>query len=287
MDPRFPPELEREIFEHAALLYPKTIPGLLLVARRVFHWIHPFLYRTIMIKTGSPSLSAFMRATRSMPDSSSFFRSSIQNLFVHPCPWLASDVRLILESCTGITNFAMMSTDPSVLPLLENKRLQRMSISLAQLFGNGAILGNLMHPVFAHTTHLTLFDYLYNQKTWSTFAFLPALTHLCLFSFVQRAQLRTVLAKCKRLQVLVNIHINTEPEWGLADLCAGLALGDDPRLVLLPFDSSVHAYGRDWDAGLRGEKDFWVVAEAFIRKKRRGEIKPASRCWICEHDGIY
>lgn len=37
-DPFFPVELEREIFETAALLYPATIPSLLRVARRVLVW---------------------------------------------------------------------------------------------------------------------------------------------------------------------------------------------------------------------------------------------------------
>ncbi|KAJ6598137.1 hypothetical protein DFH09DRAFT_1356482 [Mycena vulgaris] len=121
MDPYLPPELEREIFENAALLHPGTIPGLLLVAQRVFE-----------------------------------------------CPWLAAELRLILASCPGITDFVMMSTTPSaaVLPLLENKRLKRIFISLAQLFGNGAILRNLSHPVFLHTTHLALFDQLHNEQAW-------------------------------------------------------------------------------------------------------------------------
>ncbi|KAJ7107396.1 hypothetical protein C8R44DRAFT_857975 [Mycena epipterygia] len=39
----FPPELEREIFETTALLYPKTIPKLLRVARRVLFWKVPLL----------------------------------------------------------------------------------------------------------------------------------------------------------------------------------------------------------------------------------------------------
>ncbi|KAJ6598142.1 hypothetical protein DFH09DRAFT_1356484 [Mycena vulgaris] len=287
MDPFLPLELEREIFENAALLHPETIPGLLLVAQRVFEWVQPFLYRTILVKTGSQPLSAFMRAMQSMPDSSSFCRNSVRNLFVHHSPWLAAELRLILASCPGITDFVMLSTTPSVLPLLENKRLKRIFISLAQLFDNGAILRNLSHPVFLHTTHLVLFDQLHNEQAWPTLALLPALTHLCLHGFVHRSQLRTVLAECKRLQVLVNMHMNTEPEWGLADICGRLSIGDDPRFVLVTLDTSVSAYARDWEAGRRGEKDFWALADAFVGKKRREEIKPASRCWICEHDGIY
>jgi hypothetical protein len=36
--PHLPLELEREVFETAAELYPETIPNLLLVAARVLKW---------------------------------------------------------------------------------------------------------------------------------------------------------------------------------------------------------------------------------------------------------
>jgi uncharacterized integral membrane protein len=45
-----PLELERIIFEIAALVYPKSIPSLILVARRVKHWY-------IIIKAWYPTLS--------------------------------------------------------------------------------------------------------------------------------------------------------------------------------------------------------------------------------------
>ncbi|KAJ7182913.1 hypothetical protein C8R43DRAFT_16768 [Mycena crocata] len=283
-----PPELEREIFEATALLHPGSIPGLLLVARRVLIWIQPLLYRTLVVKNGAKPLAAFLHAL-SLEDTStaSVLQNSVQSVFVHPTPWLASDLRVVLSSCSGITNLVMMSTNPSVLSLLENQRLQRFSVCLAQLFDNGSHLQNLVHPVFRHTTHLDLFDFLHNEQVWSTLALLANLTHLCLHSFVHRWQLRAVLTECKRLRVLVNMHIGTEPEWGLADICGRLRIEDDPRFVLISLDMSTNAYVRDWTAGRRGGKDFWALAEAFVAKKRMGKINPVSRCWICEHDGIY
>ncbi|KAJ7866995.1 hypothetical protein B0H14DRAFT_2241722, partial [Mycena olivaceomarginata] len=129
-----PPELEREIFERTVRLYPKTLPALLLVARRVFEWLQPFLYRTMVVAPRSQSMSAFLKAARTFPPNSSFFQNSVKNLFVHQTPWLVNEALLILASCTGIVNFAMISTNPSFLPLLENKRLEHLSISLRQLF---------------------------------------------------------------------------------------------------------------------------------------------------------
>ncbi|KAJ7677705.1 hypothetical protein DFH06DRAFT_1166971, partial [Mycena polygramma] len=285
MDPILPPELERDIFEITAVLYPTSILALVLVAHRVLEWVQPFLYRTLMVKTGSRSTSAFLRVRQTQPQNSSFFRNSVHNLFVHHDAWLANEARLILSSCSSITNFVMMTPNPSILPLLEDKHLTHFSTSLAPLFENGRTLQNLVHPIFTHTTHLHLFDPLHTEQDWSALALLPALTHLCLTSFVHRDQILRVLA-CTRLQVLTNVHINTAPEWPIADICGRLAI-DDPRFVLITLDMSINAYGRDWERGRRGKQDFWAVADAFVAKKRLGLIKPASRCWICDLDEIY
>jgi hypothetical protein len=231
----------------------------------------------MVVAPRSQSMSAFLKAARTFPPNSSFFQNSVKNLFVHQTPWLVNEALLILASCTGIVNFAMISTNPSFLPLLENKRLEHLSISLRQLFDNGLILRNLTHPIFTHTTHLALFDFAHNDPDCATVALLPVLTHLCIYSFVRRDQLLEMLAACKDLQVLVNMHINAEPEWGLADICARLAIYDEPRFVLFTLDNSVHAFARDWERGRRGKKDFWTVAEGFVQKKRRGEITPGMR----------
>ncbi|KAJ7779069.1 hypothetical protein B0H16DRAFT_1448598 [Mycena metata] len=262
--PFLPPELEREIFETTALVSPSSICDLLRVAQRVFEW--------------AETMVAFLRAIQKMPKSlvASFCHVSVQNLFIHRSWGIDSEIRSIVSACSGVTNFVMMSSDPSIVPLLTNKRLQRFSISLAQLFDNGTLFPNLRHPVFAHTTHLTLFDYTHNEPDWSVFAMLPALTHLCLQSFVHRNQLVGVLTGFPQLQVLVNMHIDTEPEWGLADINARLLI-DDPRFVLFAFDRSPHTYARDFEAGLDGRGDFWAHASAFVAKKRREEIKPGRR----------
>ncbi|KAJ6521621.1 hypothetical protein DFH09DRAFT_1424685 [Mycena vulgaris] len=47
--PTLPPELEQHIFELAAISRPACIPTLMLVARRVKHWVEPLLYRTVVI----------------------------------------------------------------------------------------------------------------------------------------------------------------------------------------------------------------------------------------------
>ncbi|KAJ7741701.1 hypothetical protein B0H16DRAFT_1564897 [Mycena metata] len=48
--PVLPPELERIIFEMAALLRPTNIPNLMRTAWRVKNWVEPLLYRTVFIQ---------------------------------------------------------------------------------------------------------------------------------------------------------------------------------------------------------------------------------------------
>ncbi|KAJ7256087.1 hypothetical protein C8J57DRAFT_1517809 [Mycena rebaudengoi] len=57
---------------------------------------------------------------------------------------------------------------------------------------------------------------------------------------------------------------------------------DDPRFVLMWLSND--EYAEDWKVGVEGGRDFWVRAELFIAKRKRGEIQPASRYWIEDAD---
>ncbi|KAJ7605939.1 hypothetical protein DFH06DRAFT_1348359 [Mycena polygramma] len=63
-----------------------------------------------------------------------------------------------------------------------------------------------------------------------------------------------------------------------------LAPIDDARVVYMAVSDA--KYEEEWVIGTRGGLDFWARADAFIAKKRRGEIEPSSRCWIVHADGI-
>ncbi|KAJ7705402.1 hypothetical protein B0H17DRAFT_1037849 [Mycena rosella] len=71
-EPIFPPELEREIFEAAALMHPNSIPSL---SHRVHIWIEPFLYIVIRIDI-VPMADAVRRETKP----ASFFQESVRHL---------------------------------------------------------------------------------------------------------------------------------------------------------------------------------------------------------------
>ncbi|KAJ7255712.1 hypothetical protein C8J57DRAFT_1345456, partial [Mycena rebaudengoi] len=186
---------------------------------------------------------------------------------------------LLMSLCSGISRLALFNPKPAMLPALDNMRLDHLSCSLTHLFGIPADPGeiNPRRPLFQALTHLTVWD-ISDWVDRLPIAALPTLTHLCLHGAHKSAFLLSMLKKCDRLHILVNMY------WSQMDLMEAHAGSDfvDPRLVLIPLED----YLADWAAGAKGGQDFWARAERFVAKKRRGEIKPASRCWIVEEDLI-
>ncbi|KAJ7182925.1 hypothetical protein C8R43DRAFT_1116537 [Mycena crocata] len=61
-----------------------------------------------------------------------------------------------------------------------------------------------------------------------------------------------------------------------------LSIDDVPVVGIVLEDDD---YEADWVAGTKGGSDFWARADAFVGKRRRGEIEPKSR-WIEDSVGI-
>ncbi|KAJ7484164.1 hypothetical protein FB451DRAFT_1028462 [Mycena latifolia] len=144
-----PPELEREIFETTALLYPKTIPKLLRVARRVLLWkvdmldsvhvyaayrpyrIEPLLYNIIRIcpfDTTSRADSGVQMLRRVDMKPAEFFANAVRHMDLIAFEpkffgvrskdvWGEADLERVLGSCTGIRSL-MIIRDLTHLPLL-------------------------------------------------------------------------------------------------------------------------------------------------------------------------
>ncbi|KAJ7131405.1 hypothetical protein C8R44DRAFT_871898 [Mycena epipterygia] len=134
--------------------------------------------------------------------------------------------------------------------------------------------------MFTSVTHLDLFDVIDTtnlQWPWLHLALLPSLTHLSLYRF-HRSLGTELLLKCKKLQVLIRLdsagYYTDNPLLSIEDVrFVYMVLKDDE-------------YAEDWIIGIKGGMDFWARADAFVSKRRRGEIKPDSRCWIENGDGI-
>ncbi|KAF7348725.1 hypothetical protein MVEN_01391500 [Mycena venus] len=277
---RFPPELEREIFETTACLHPNTIPKLLRVARRVLSWIEPLLYKFIAIRGLEQKTErdiALLRILETKP--SDFLAQAVRFMSLDAVDWSFSfgagsnparnpwsDVELekVLRACKGVVNLLLVGdlADRAFLPMLSDMRPQRLAM-MADM-SNPRLDFTL--PFFQNITHLWLglFDELrvtlYGgslQEIWApshNFARLPALTHLALSSCTSRALVADLLATCSYLRALI---VDTQE--------AMLGSGElhDPRLV---FILESRNFISDWDVGVHG--DIWERADVIIRERR-------------------
>ncbi|KAJ7607237.1 hypothetical protein FB45DRAFT_929345 [Roridomyces roridus] len=286
MDPYFPPELEREIFETSAVLYPETIPSLLLVAHRVLTWIEPFLYRVISVIGHEEP--AFLPALRTKP--AGFLRKAVRHVFADMrVSTHMSDLGQVLDIALDVESLTVFpATSEYLLERLKPLHLKRLAILLEPVFHSDDLTVTAVEftlPMFASITHLDLFDGISDSayfEHWTELAALPALTHLALSTLCDVLRgAKHVLGNSKTIKILVSMD-PSDPEDD-APVIPERVVNDD-RFVFMALSTA--QYQEDWHVGARGGVDFWARAERFVEKKRRKEIEPRSRHWILPEDGI-
>ncbi|KAJ7694377.1 hypothetical protein B0H17DRAFT_1057510 [Mycena rosella] len=278
LEPRLPPELEREIFRTTAFLHPGRIPTLLLVAQRVKIWVEPFLYQIVVFTPGAlfdgvlssikPFTSMqFRPATRTKPRS--FFRDHVRHLCIGLQDLPAEDVEEVLSSCSDVTNLLLfVDLDPRLFDLVARMPLQRLCTDLRGLFAEGI---DLTHPLFTNITHFDIIDSTASMEDWAGLALLPSLTHLAFNDDESLHAFRGALENCKSLLVLVVLCHPSNPELS--------TFASDVRFVVVR--SASMRYRQDWQRGARGGTDYWRTAESFIARRRSGNIDPL--CFAVNH----
>ncbi|KAJ7621374.1 hypothetical protein FB45DRAFT_140064 [Roridomyces roridus] len=265
--------------------------NMLLTARRVHAWIEPMLYQTITFGDDTwdpditPAWEGLLVAIKSKP--SAFLRKHVRHMMVNmydtrptTASFISSELPEILSSCNQVHSLILFNSSPSIIPALESApNLRRLAVFLSELFGSDIPPLHLEHPLFASLTHLEVFDPRFEESVpwpWADFGLLPELTHLLIFQLDSSGSIPLLLLdSCRKLQVLVDLYRRLP----LPDV-----LVEDPRFVLMVMSDS--EYEADWRAGTRGGRDLWDRAAGFVAKRRRGEITPASRCWIEPGDGV-
>ncbi|KAJ7723227.1 hypothetical protein B0H16DRAFT_1472924 [Mycena metata] len=250
-----PPELEREIFEETALMHKSSIPNLILVARRVFVWIEPLLYRVFC---------AILTSEKPPP----FFHNAVRHLALLGDPSTSIDNLRVLGLCRGISSFGATNSnvDGAVLVGLEHRvNLRRLSMCLSLLFDPAV---DFTHPIFRSLTHLDLFDSV-QHGVMGLLPFiptLPALTHLALHPSIPRDDVLGALARSPPLQVLLVLwSIIYEKDYSRAR---------SPHVYDVRFVTGLYVrYWETWEAGATGLPDFWSLGADFVARKRRGEIE--------------
>ncbi|KAJ7766739.1 hypothetical protein B0H16DRAFT_1717081 [Mycena metata] len=267
-DPALPLDLEREIFETTALLHISAIPALLRVSRRVFAWIEPLLYRALRIDSPTTA-KAIERVMHERPPI--FFSDNVRHLyFGQRCPWTCQKVSTLVQLCPHLVSLFFEGTWPesALLPVLDGiLHLRSWRGSLGSPFSAPI---DLSHPFFSTITHLDVTP----DETPPVLSLskMPALTHLCLHNTVTVDLLSGVLEQCSRLRILLLLCHPAFAEF--ADTISSEIT--DMRCVVVVRGNLI----RDWNCWLAPHgHDFWPGAEAFVARKRRGEI-PVSARWL-------
>jgi hypothetical protein len=296
---RLPLELERKIFELAALFHPETIPDLLCVAHRVLTWYGPQvppssqLFLTTHMYRLEPILYNVLRMDRSARarpifdaiqcKPRKFLRDAVRHvlLFTSSETWTVENLGMFFDFCPGIRNLSLIGnlTGAHLLLPLENMRLQRLGICLEELFAVDANdvyespQVDFEHPLFETVTHLDIFDDVQNDeeedKEWlEQLPVLPALTHLAFNGPPSFSTIRHILSESPRLCVLLVTYPKLQAQ-GAREFADSIDV-EDPRLVVAVNEVN---YYDDWEAGARGREDIWFRADAFVAAKSRGLIR--------------
>ncbi|KAF8171019.1 hypothetical protein K438DRAFT_1853150 [Mycena galopus ATCC 62051] len=267
--PILPPELERAIFEIAAISSPASISKFMRVAWRVKSWVEPLLYRTFIVDdwNAPPRIkpSTLVSLIQSKP--ASFFRDSVRHLYL--ARGSAADEAIILSACSALENLwlwaqtSLQDVSQRILPL------KRFHGTLHAMFRSSPI--DFTHQLFSSITHLEIFDVPDNidLDVWSALTRLAHLTHL---SFDDRGYLQlchTLLPTWQSLQVMI-ILVDTRMGVGV-DILDGSGvteLAQEPRFIVM----CCNEFLEDWIKSAHAARDYWVRAEEFIAKRKSGEI---------------
>ncbi|KAF7373129.1 Tyrosinase central domain-containing protein [Mycena sanguinolenta] len=253
----FPPELEREIFEATAILFPAFIPTLLRVCHRVHVWIEPLLYRVLVISKEDGINSACLATL--IQSKSASLQNGVRHIFIETSytssPTETSTYTNLLATCPGCTNLAIDGIlDLDYLPHLDKMRPSNLAFTIGERFLTAALGGpGFTHPLFGSVTHLDLYSVTSQPITWETcsgLAAIPALTHLALSHPITGTTLSQVMGECSKLLVAIvptYNAIHNEHETAVSLACN---LGfTDARVVVMILNTS---YQVDWELVSKG-----------------------------------
>ncbi|KAJ7659096.1 hypothetical protein DFH06DRAFT_1297288 [Mycena polygramma] len=275
IQPNLPPELERHIFELAALSRPVLIPSMMRVAWRVKQWTEPLLYRTLAFGVKIDGLPIFRpEIFTQIAGTKPHLLASVRNVMAL---WVPKTTKDIIRACPRIENLVLMSAHYRSSghlppPGFDKLSLKRLHCSLDALY-DPSLLTTLAFAPLLHLTHLELFTDLYSDSLpedltpWTMLGTLSSLTHLALNDHSHGNQLPVclhLLAICGCLSTLILLDPSHYEGYAELDL-----LCTDPRFVMM----SRISWTNDWLQGILRGVDYWARADLFIAKRLAGEIE--------------
>ncbi|TFK58302.1 hypothetical protein BDN72DRAFT_966380 [Pluteus cervinus] len=281
--PLLPPELEREIFLSAVASSKVTASQLLLIAKRVYHWMLPIMYKVVICYQGKcPPLESLRR-----------HGEHVRHLLLAPYDTVkhiqTAQLPDVLTFCPNVRNLALWTGDYDLeqLNALHRLQLTHLSADIIQLSRyhnpeNGAAAGD--NPTskdiprsmdlkitgtrfFSSLTHVDTTASVENWKECHILSQLPNLTHVSFDSASNPKILEPLLTNCPKLLVVILVQGNDDWDYHAEEVGEDEASNlpvHDVRVVELSCGFVV-----DWKAGANGEMDIWRVGEEVVKRRMR------------------
>ncbi|TFK61831.1 hypothetical protein BDN72DRAFT_423301 [Pluteus cervinus] len=266
-EPRFPPEIERSIFEYAASFERLDIPTLMRVAQRVRIWVEPILYLTI-ITTARPGWERFNPPFEELER----YSRHVKYLLIWRKTDSAKITAYLMKCAQGLESLAIwypICQTPWQEFVGSFRDLRRLAVRLSMLpekktaegVGTG-VCDFEKEEVFKRITHFELLDL---PRTWTSISGLKACTNIEYFGVTDEAEdgqppqraeevVGDLLAHCGFMKVVL-VH--------------------DPKVEFKSEDERVVFCGMEWYEYLKdfvdqaeGRWNFWDKAEEMVNLRR-------------------
>ncbi|TFK65775.1 hypothetical protein BDN72DRAFT_179872 [Pluteus cervinus] len=257
--PVFPPEIECLIFT-AALemkLEDKERVDLLLVAKRVYKWLLPRIFRTVAIRAMPPSRRyPRLLSVNALEKNGHHTRNLLLSISYDFTEWIPQD--RLLSFCPNVTNLVLHSRNHPERIHLEHMACLPLTHLSTDMEGLPNSAPELL-PLFSRITHLSTIHLLSNDNPTR----FSSLTHLAIVKADNEMDYTLILKDYPELEVLVLL------ESGLAVEVVGVfdAKVDEPRMVRITFrDDDLM---EDWFLDVKEGRGMWWLAHDEVRRRRK------------------
>ncbi|KAJ7862837.1 hypothetical protein B0H13DRAFT_2354404 [Mycena leptocephala] len=251
--PTLPLELERDIFEVAALSSHSQAATLMLVSKRVKQWVEPYIYRMVLVGGPTPNCAnedKLFLSSKAKPQL--FIETAVRHFFLLRLQGLLAEWTIrwhgILALSTGVTNLFSNVPFEGLLPILGNMHsLSQLAVNIGLLFHGAPI--DFTHNLFCNITHLEAFDIEGDCTVWIGLSHITTLTHFSCSNDHLLSLAEDILARCQSLQRFIYICNGTE--YGPA--APSTAKVVDSCFAVITLDDAA----ADWEKGVLLGKDYW------------------------------
>ncbi|TFK61018.1 hypothetical protein BDN72DRAFT_850022 [Pluteus cervinus] len=270
IQPVFPPEIEEIIFSLCTQSDLEKSGNLILVAKRVYHWLRPQLYGVAIfyddkipgrLRFQSDLLKVHGQHVRHLL----FWDIVSQDTCYH-------DPATCLSWCPNVVNVAFWSPgtvyDEALVNKLLSLHLTHLSFDVSSFHSAVTHCSLSTQLTFTFVTHLELIGLKISPTANDVERYFPSVTHMALNA--NRGLSAQNILKCWKgqLEVLV-LYLAGSTSVGDSGIDPRISgyVPNDPRVVVMP---QIRGYVHDWNETTQnGPESIWRKAEGVIKRRRR------------------